>query len=67
MPFCVKRYRILDADGKTLHECAENHHSHNVVRLPDPVTTAALHIELLEMQRPGVPPALFGVHCYTED
>jgi len=65
MPFCVKRYRILDGNGTVLHECAENHLSHNVVRLPDPVTTATLHVELLEMQRPGVPPALFGVHGYA--
>ncbi len=65
MPFCVKRYRILDGDGKILHECAANHISHHSVRFSDPVTTATLHIELLEMQRPGVPPALFGLHCHA--
>jgi hypothetical protein len=65
MPFCVKRYRILDGNGTLLHECAENHLSHHVIRFPSPVATAVLHIELLEMQRPGVPPALFGVHCYA--
>jgi hypothetical protein len=66
-PFCVKRYRILDRDGKVLHECAENHHSRNVIRLPAAVTTTILHIVLLETQRPGIPPALFGVHCYASE
>jgi len=67
MPFCVKRYRILDGNGAILHECAENHLSHNVVRFAKPVTTATLHIELLEMHRPGVPPVLFGVHAYAAE
>ena len=67
VPFCVKRYRILGDDGKLLHDCAENHRSRNTVRFSEPVTTSVLHIEILEMQRPGVPPVLFGAHAYAED
>ncbi|MFA7342660.1 MAG: FAD-dependent oxidoreductase [Terrimicrobiaceae bacterium] len=66
MPFCVKRYRILDGQGGIVHECAENHLSHNEVRFPEPVVTDALHIEVLEMQQPGVPQPVFGVHCYAD-
>jgi len=67
MPFCVKRYRLLDGAGNVLHECGENHHSRNIIRFPAPVVTATLRVELLEMPRPGVPPVLFGVHCYGDE
>jgi len=62
MPFCVKRYRILDADGKTVYEVAQNHQTRNVVRFPQPVTTTALHLEVLETH--GAPAAVFEVRCY---
>ena len=43
MPFCVKRYRILDAAGKTLFEaCGANHQTRNTVHFPAPVATAGL-------------------------
>ncbi len=62
MPFCVKRYRILDADGNVIHEVAWNHQTRNVVRLPRPISTKALHIEVLETH--GAPAAIFEVRCY---
>jgi hypothetical protein len=64
MPFCVRRYRLLDGGGRILHECQENHHSRNVIALAEPVTTDRLVVELLETWGgPDVPPALFEVRC----
>jgi len=65
MPYCIKRYRLLDAAGHVLHECVENHQSRNVITLPASITTAALHLEILEVNQLGVPPAVFAVRCYA--
>jgi hypothetical protein len=62
MPCCVKRYRILDDKGATLHEGKDNHQTRNIVRLASAVTTRALHVELLEAHAGA--PALFEVRCY---
>jgi hypothetical protein len=64
MPFCVKGYRVLDGDGKLLHECKENHHGMNLIVLPAAVTTRALKIEILEMNG-ACPAAMFAVRCYA--
>ncbi len=65
MPFCVERYRVLDADGRVLAACADNHQARNVIVLPSPVTTRALHFELTAPS-PHVPAALFAVRCYAD-
>jgi hypothetical protein len=62
MPFTVKRYRLLDDAGNVLHEAAANHQTRNVVRLPKPVSTRALHLEALESW--GAPAAIFEVRAY---
>ncbi len=62
MPFCVKHYRILDAKGTVLAECADNHQTRNVVKLATPVTTDRLVIECRETH--GAPAAIFEVRCY---
>jgi hypothetical protein len=63
MPFCVKRYRILDHRNAVLHECPANHQTRNSIRLPSPVTINELHIEVLETH--GAPAAIFEVRCYA--
>ena len=63
-PFCVKRYRVLDANGNRLYECPENHQTRNSIRLPSRVATDEIRIEVLETW--GAPAAIFGVRCYTE-
>ena len=63
MPFCVKHYRIRDCGGALLFERAENHQTRNSVRLPVPVTTTEVRIEILETH--GAPAAIFGVRCYA--
>jgi hypothetical protein len=65
MPFCVKRYRILDETGRVIHESAENHQSRNVVRLPQPVTSKSMQIEILEAR--GAPASVFAVRCYGKE
>jgi len=65
MPFCVKRYRIRDADGRLLVERDDNHQTRNSVVLETPVTTDRLAIELLE-RHASVPAAVFEVRCYDE-
>jgi hypothetical protein len=63
MPQCVRHFRIFDGRGQLLHECRENHQTCVTIRLPQPVETDALHIELTA---PGAatPAALFEVRCY---
>jgi len=63
MPFCVKRYRILDERGKVLYQCAANHQTHNRVRLAESAATRALRIEVQETH--GAPAAIFEVRCYA--
>ncbi len=65
IPFCVKRYRLLDAKGEELFYCPENHQTRNRIRLDPPVCTAELTIEILETR--GAPAALFEVRCYPPE
>ena len=60
IPFCVRSYRIKDANGHILHQCDDNHQTINRIRLTDPVLTDLLRIEL-DHPLPGVPAALFGL------
>jgi hypothetical protein len=61
IPFCVRRYRILDG-ARVLFACDENHQTRNTVLLPEAVKTTELRIEVLETH--GAPAALFEVRCY---
>ncbi|MDR3707427.1 MAG: FAD-dependent oxidoreductase [Capsulimonadaceae bacterium] len=60
MPFCVKAYRILDADGNVLAEEFGNHQARRVHELTTPVTTRKVAIEVTEVNGP-CPAAIFGV------
>ena len=62
IPFCVKRYRILDDQGKVHFECADNHQTRNTIRLEPAVVTSALHVEVLETR--GAPAAIFEARFY---
>jgi len=62
IPFCIKRYRILDENGTVLAEIKDNHHAQNTIRLDHPVTTCMLKIENLSTETP-VSPAVLAVHC----
>jgi hypothetical protein len=62
MPFCVCNYRILDARGGVLFECAENHQTRNRAAFAKPATTDALHVEIIATH--GAPTAIFEIRCY---
>jgi hypothetical protein len=64
MPFCAKRYRILDGDGRVIAACEDNHQTLRHINLDAPVSTARLHIELLETHG-DAPAALLAVRCYA--
>jgi hypothetical protein len=63
MPFCVRRYKLTDEQGRVLHETADNHQSRNVIRFEKPISTSALHIDVQETH--GAPVAIFEVSCYS--
>ncbi|HEX2860041.1 MAG TPA: hypothetical protein VHN79_00290, partial [Lacunisphaera sp.] len=65
MPFCVRRYRLLDpATGRVLATREDNHETRNVIVLDPPVRTRALWLELAHPS-PQTPAALFEVRCYA--
>jgi hypothetical protein len=65
MPFCVRRYRLVDAaTGRVLATRKENHETRNVIILDPPVRTTALRIEV-EHPSVQVPAAVFEVRCYA--
>jgi len=64
MPFCVKRYRLLDERGRVVAACDDNHQTRNTIALTEPLVTSSLHIEVLEMNG-DAPAALFEVRCYA--
>ena len=65
MPFCVRRYRLLDAAGTVIASCDDNHQTRNHIRLPHPITTDRLDLQL-EHPGPHVPATLFEIRCYRE-
>ena len=62
MPFCVKRYRILDDQGNVRFECLDNHQTRNTIRFEPRLVTSALHVEVLETH--GAPAAIFEARIY---
>jgi hypothetical protein len=62
IPFCVKRYRIVDERGTVHYESAGNHQTRNTVRLNPPAVAASLAIEVLETH--GAPAAIFEARFY---
>jgi hypothetical protein len=63
MPFCVRHYRILDAEGRILVEVRDNHQTRRIHALEPAAVTSRLTIECLGSHG-AVPAALFEVRCY---
>ena len=63
MPFCVKRYRVLDGAGRLVAACEDNHQTRNMLHFEAPISTSCLQIELLETWG-NAPAALFEIRCY---
>jgi hypothetical protein len=64
VPFCVRRFRILDDQDGEVAACADNHQGIWSHDLEQPLRTTALKIEV-EHPSADVPAALFGVRCYA--
>ncbi|MCU0795786.1 MAG: FAD-dependent oxidoreductase [Akkermansiaceae bacterium] len=60
MPFCIREYRVIDDQGRTIHEVRDNHQTISRIRLEAPLETQSLRIEL-NHPIPGVPASLFAV------
>lgn len=60
MPYCVRNYRIIGKDGKTLFKKSDNYQTINIIRFPQPVRTSDLTITF---ENPGtnIPAALYHV------
>ncbi len=65
MPFCVRSYRILDAEtGALLASCADNHQTRRVIVLEKPIHTRRLRFEF-DAPSAHVPVAVFEIRCYA--
>ena len=64
MPFCIRKYRILDDSGAPIATCAGNHQTRNVIVLEPAVRSRELRFEF-EAPTPNVPAALFELRCYA--
>ncbi len=63
MPYCVRRFRVLDGEGRLLFEETENYLARSIIELPDPVVTDSLVIEV-DPPSDNTPASLFEVRCY---
>lgn len=63
-PMAVKRLRVVTAEGTVLAEADDLHGPRLDLRLPAPVTTRALTLEILEMWG-DAPAALFEIRAYA--
>ncbi len=62
VPFCIKKFRVLDDQQNVLFEADNHHQSRADIRLAEPVKTASLKMEILETH--GTPAALFKIRAY---
>lgn len=59
--FCVKRYEILDDQGRILVTADDQHHSIVHHQLAEPVTSKNIKVRILETW--GAPAAVFEIRC----
>jgi hypothetical protein len=62
MPFCVRHFRLLSAEGTVLAEVNEHHQSRWRLDLAEPLHTRAIILEILETW--AALPAIYEVRCY---
>ncbi|HAC81236.1 MAG TPA: FAD-binding dehydrogenase [Deltaproteobacteria bacterium] len=65
MPHCVRSFRILDYQGRTVHSCNGNHQTVHRIEFEETVVTKSLEIQL-DHPSAHVPASLFEVRCYSE-
>ncbi|NGM61488.1 FAD-dependent oxidoreductase [Sphingobacterium sp. SGG-5] len=64
MPFCVRNYKIVDADNRVVFEKIDNYQTINHITLEESVTTNTLTI-FVEHPSENVPAAVFAIRCYS--
>ena len=62
MPFCVKHYRLTDAQGLVLAEDLNNYQGRVELHLAEPVATDGLKLEMLATH--GAPASLFAIQVF---
>lgn len=63
MPFCVKRFRLLDDAKNVLFDVENCHLSRFSAHFSTVLRTSTLHVEVLETH--GAPAAILAVRCYA--
>lgn len=62
MPFCVKNFDLIDAGGKVVYSCRDNHSTRHVAKFTECLLTKALTVRVLETH--GAPAAIFRVMVF---
>jgi len=60
MPFCVRKFRIKDQDGKVVYETTDNHQTITKILLPNAIKTSFITIEFDSLNK-HTPVSLFEV------
>jgi hypothetical protein len=60
MPFCVRKFRIKDQDGKVIYEKSDNHQTITKILLPEAIKTSILNIEFDSLKK-NTPVSLFEI------
>ncbi len=63
IPYCVRKYRIIDALDNIVYQCDDNHQTRNTIVLDTPVVTDELRLELSAPDK-NIPASLFEIRCY---
>ncbi|MDD2599260.1 MAG: FAD-dependent oxidoreductase [Kiritimatiellae bacterium] len=62
MPFCVKNFDLIDAGGKVVYSCRDNHSTRHVAKFTEHLLTSALTVRVLETH--GARAAIFRVMVF---
>jgi hypothetical protein len=60
IPFCIRKYKIEDDEGRTLYETMQNYQTINKIEWDTPVTTQSLKITM-ERASPHIPAAIYQI------
>ncbi len=60
IPFCIRKYKIIDDENKILFVCTQNHQSINEIKFKKPILTSVLRIRC-EHPSKDIPASIFEV------
>lgn len=64
-PFCIRKYQLLDDQGRIVYEERDNHQTRNTISFAEPLSTSKLQLRV-EHPSENSPAAVFEVRCYPE-